>query len=175
VFLQADPNLTFRDDLKQELMEVMADGNPICISPKCVKEPSNDSSKIMFTSCLAVQVSIPDTKKAAEYTETLAKLMEYFNSNGSHPIISSRVFIPFGKTAVIDNGTFRKFICMQHEYLHNICHIEIHHLCNFYKDISIGYDTTGEILNSSIRQLLMYEVDDEGKPINLSISRMNDE
>jgi hypothetical protein len=42
VFLQADPNLTFRDDLKQAIMEVMANGTIISIFPKRVNEPSND-------------------------------------------------------------------------------------------------------------------------------------
>jgi hypothetical protein len=126
VFLQASPNLTFRDDLKQATMYVMADGTPISTFPKCVKEPSNDSSKIRFTNGLAVQVAIPDSEKSAEYTETLIKAMEYCNSNCSHPLLSLKVFIPFGKEAAIDNGTFKKLIRMQNEYIHKI--IEIHHL-----------------------------------------------
>jgi hypothetical protein len=40
--------------------------------------------KIRFTNGLAVQVAIPDSKKSAEYTETLAKAMEYFKGKGSH-------------------------------------------------------------------------------------------
>jgi hypothetical protein len=35
----------------------------------------------------------------------------------------------------------------------------------------MGYDTTGELLNSSIRQLLMDEVDVEGEPISQSVER----
>jgi hypothetical protein len=35
----------------------------------------------------------------------------------------------------------------------------------------MGYDTTGEILNSSIRQLLMEELDVEGEPIFQSVER----
>jgi hypothetical protein len=31
--------------------------------------------------------AISDAKKAGEYTETLSKSMEYFNENGSHPIL----------------------------------------------------------------------------------------
>jgi hypothetical protein len=42
VFLQADPNLTVCDDLKQSIMEVMADGTPKSIFPRRVMEPSND-------------------------------------------------------------------------------------------------------------------------------------
>jgi hypothetical protein len=75
VFLQADPNLTFRDYIKQAIMDVIADGTPISFFPKRVKEPSNDSSKIRFTNGLMVQVAIPDTKKADEYTDTLVKAM----------------------------------------------------------------------------------------------------
>jgi hypothetical protein len=132
VFLQADPNLTFRDDLKQALMDVMADGTP-SIFPKRVKEPSDDLSRIHFTNGLAVQVAIPDSKKSAEYTETLTKAMEYFNGNDSHPILSPKVFLPFGKTAEIDNGTFRRLIRMQNEYLHKTRHIKVHNLCNIDK------------------------------------------
>jgi hypothetical protein len=146
-------------------MDVMADGTPISIFPKRVKDPSNESSKNRFTNGLDVQVAIPDSKKAAEYTKTLTKAIEYFNGNDSHPVLSSKVFLPFGKTAAIDNGTFRKLIRMQNEYLHKIRHIEVHHLCNIDKEISMGYDTTGELLNSSIRQLPMDEIDVEGEPI----------
>jgi hypothetical protein len=128
-FLQAEPNITSHKDLKQAIMEVMADGTPISVFPKRVKEPSNDS----FTNGLAVQVAIPDTKKAAEYTETLAKEIEYFKSNDSHPILSSKVCMPFGNRASIDNVTFHKLILMQNEYLRKIRHIDIHHLCNIDK------------------------------------------
>jgi hypothetical protein len=36
--------------------------------------------------------------------------MQYFNGNGSHPILSSKAFFPFGKAAAIENGTVRKLI-----------------------------------------------------------------
>jgi hypothetical protein len=137
IFLEADPNLTFRDDLKQAIMVVMADGAHISIFPKRVKDPSNYYSKICFANGLAVQVAIPDSKKAVEYMETLAKAMEYLNGNESHPILSSKVFIPFGKAEGIDDGTFRKLIRMQNEYLHKIKHIEINSMCNIDKEISI--------------------------------------
>jgi hypothetical protein len=85
--------------------------------------------------------------------------MEYFNGNDSHPILSSKVFLPFGKTAAIDNGNYK------------IRHIEVHHLCNIDKEIPMGYDTTDELLKSSIRQLIMDEVDVEGEPIFHSVER----
>jgi hypothetical protein len=106
VFLQAGPNLTFRDDLKQALMDVMVDGTPISIFPKRIKEPSNDSSTIRFTNGLAFQVAIPDRKKAAEYTETLTKEMEYFNGNDSFQILSLKFFLPFGKQRQYTMGPF---------------------------------------------------------------------
>jgi hypothetical protein len=51
---------------------------------------------------------------------------------------------------------------MQNKYLHTIKHIEIHNMCNIDKKNAMGYDTTGEVLNSTIRQILMDEVDVEG-------------
>jgi hypothetical protein len=117
VFLQADPNLTFCNDRKQAIMNVMENGTPISVFLKRVKD---DASKVRYTNGLAVQVAIPDSKKAAEYTETLTKAMAYFNENDSHPIISSKVCLPFGKVAAIDNSTFRKLIRMQNEYVHEI-------------------------------------------------------
>jgi hypothetical protein len=85
ILLQADPNLTFRDDLQQTIMEVMADDASISIFPKKVKEPSNDSSNIRFTNGLDVQVAIPDSKKSAEYTDTLANAIEFLNGNDATP------------------------------------------------------------------------------------------
>jgi hypothetical protein len=73
------------------------------------------------------------TNTAAQYNETLTKEMEYFKSNDSHPILSSKVFLTFGKTAAIDNLTFGKWIRMQNEYLYKIRHIEIDHVCNIDK------------------------------------------
>jgi hypothetical protein len=169
VFLQADPNLTFRDDLKGVITDVMADGTLISIFPKRVKEHSNDKSKVHFTNGFEVQVAISKPKKAGEYTETLPKAMEYFNENGSHPILSSKVVLPFGKSVAIDNDTFRKLIRMQNEYMCHIKHAEMHNLCHIDKDISLGYDTTGEKKSRTIHQMLMDEVDVEGDPIFHSI------
>jgi hypothetical protein len=127
VFLQANQTLIFRDDLEEAIMEAMADDKPISIFPKRIKEPSNDSARVRFTNGLATQFVIADPKKAGEYTEILPKAMGYFNENRSHPILSSKVLIPFGKSATIDNETFRS---MQNEYLHHTKHVEMHHLCH---------------------------------------------
>jgi Fe-S-cluster formation regulator IscX/YfhJ len=136
-----------------------------------LKEPSNDNSKVRFTNRLAVQVVISDPKKSGEYTETLSKAMEYVKENSSHPILSSKVFLPFGKSAAIDNDTFRKLISMQNEDPHHIKHAEMHNLCHIDNDISLDCDTTGERISSMICQILMDEVDVKGEPIFHSIER----
>jgi hypothetical protein len=169
VFLQANPTLTFRDDLKEAIMEAMSDATPISIFPKRVKEPSNDKTKNRFTNGLAIQVVTADPKKAGEYTEILSKAKEYFNENGCHPILSSKVFLRFDKSAAIDNKTFRKLIRMKNEHLSNIKNVEMHHLCHIDKEISFGYDTTGEPISSTIWQMLMDEVGVEGDTIFHSI------
>jgi hypothetical protein len=148
-------------------MEVMAYGTPISIFTQRVKEPSNDNKNVRFTNGLVIQVAIYDPKKSGVYTETLSKAMKYFNENGSHPILSSKV----GKSAVIDKDAFRKLIQMQNEDLRRTKHVEMHNLSHIDKDISLGYDTTGEIINSTIRQMLMDEVDVEGEPIFHVIER----
>jgi hypothetical protein len=48
---------------------------------------------------------------------------------------------------------------------------EVHYLCHIDKEISLGYDTTGESISSTIRQMLMDEVDVDGDPICHSIER----
>jgi hypothetical protein len=45
VFLQANPTLTFQEDLKED----MSDATPISIFPKREKKPSNDKTKNRFT------------------------------------------------------------------------------------------------------------------------------
>jgi hypothetical protein len=97
--------------------------------------------------------------------------MEYFNENGSHPIFSSKVCLPFGKSAAIDNDTFCKLIHMQKEKLPHTKHVEIHNLCHIDKDILLGYDTTGELISSTIHQLMMDEVYIEGDPMIHAIER----
>jgi hypothetical protein len=76
VFLQANPTLIFCDDLKEVIMEAMAEDTPISIFPKRVKDPSNENTKFCFTNGLAIQVAIADPKKAGEYTKIMSKIME---------------------------------------------------------------------------------------------------
>jgi hypothetical protein len=97
--------------------------------------------------------------------------MQYFNENRSHPLLSSKMFLPFGKSAAIDSDTFRKLIRKQNEYLRHIKHVEMHNLYHIDKDISLGYDTTWELISSTIHQMLMDEVDVEGEPIFHTIER----
>jgi hypothetical protein len=103
-------------------MEDMSDATPISNFPKKVKDPSNDNTKIRLTNELAIQVAITDPRKVGECIEILSKAMEYFNENGCHPILSSKVFLPFGKSAAVDNETFHKLIQMQNEHLRNTKH-----------------------------------------------------
>jgi hypothetical protein len=45
----------------------------------------------------------------------------------------------------------------------------MHHVCHIDKEISLGYDTTGELISSTIRQMIMDEFDVEGDTIFHSI------
>jgi hypothetical protein len=84
----------------------------------------------MITNGMGIQVAIAYPKK-------ISKAMEYFNENGSHPLLSSKVFLPFVKSAAIDNNIFRKLIRMQNEYICYTKHAEMHNLCHIDKDISL--------------------------------------
>jgi hypothetical protein len=81
VFLQANPILIFRDDLKEAIMEVMADGRPISIFPKIVNEASNDNTNVRFTNDLVVQVVIADPKKAGAYTQSSHPKYSFHSEN----------------------------------------------------------------------------------------------
>jgi hypothetical protein len=63
VMLQTDPLLTFRDNIKASIMDIMNDDTPISVFAKRVREinPSNDKPR--FTNGLAIQVVIEDGKK----------------------------------------------------------------------------------------------------------------
>jgi hypothetical protein len=79
-------------------MDTINDGVNISVFPKRVKETNQDGSHVRFTNNgLAVQIALSDAKLAADYTAKLISTMEFFNSNGNHTILSSCVFLPFGK------------------------------------------------------------------------------
>jgi hypothetical protein len=58
--LQTDPTLTFRDDIKDSIMDIMSDNTPLTVSAKRVRElkPENDNPR--FMNGLAIQVAIKD-------------------------------------------------------------------------------------------------------------------
>jgi hypothetical protein len=126
VMLQTDPLLDFRDDIKASIMDIINDATPMYVVAKrvCEINPSNDNPR--FTNGLAIQVAIKDGKQTDQYTEKLAKAMEYVNEHGNHPVLSQCVFVPFGRGASIEQNTFCSLIRMQNEFLHNIKHAELH-------------------------------------------------
>jgi hypothetical protein len=140
VMLQTDRNLTFRDDIKTSICEIMRDDTPISVFTKCVREVNSKSDNPRFTNGLAIQVAIKDGKETEAYTEKLSKVMEFVNDHGNHPLISQCVFVPFGRGAAIDPPTFCSLICMQNEFLHNIQHVEIHGLADIEIHRHLGKD-----------------------------------
>jgi hypothetical protein len=120
VMLQTDPQLTFCDDIKSSIMEIMDDDTPLSVFEERVREMNPTSDNPRFTNGLAIQVAIKDGKHTEQYTEKLAKAMEYFNEHGNHPVLSQCVFVPFGRGAAIDQNTFCSLIRMYNEFLHNI-------------------------------------------------------
>jgi hypothetical protein len=91
VMFQTDPLITFHDDIKASILDIMNDNTPISVFSKRVREvnPTNDNPR--FTSGLAIQVVIKDGQQTEKYTEKLAKEMEYANEHGNHPVLSQRV------------------------------------------------------------------------------------
>jgi hypothetical protein len=61
--LKTDPLLTFHDDLKASIMDIMNDDTPMSVFTKHVREvnPTNDNPR--FTNGLAIQVAIKDGKQ----------------------------------------------------------------------------------------------------------------
>jgi hypothetical protein len=134
VMLQTYPMLTFRDNIKSSIMDIMSDNTSLTVFSKCVRElkPENDNPR--FTNALAIQVAIKDGKTTKAYTEKLYKAMEYVNEHGNHPVLSQCVFVSFGYGAAIEQNTFCSLIPIQNEFLHNIKHIEIHGLSDSIND-----------------------------------------
>jgi hypothetical protein len=65
--LQIDPLLTFRDDSKSSIMDIMKDDTPMSVFATQVHEsPTNDNPR--FTNVLAIQVFIKDGKQTEQYT-----------------------------------------------------------------------------------------------------------
>jgi hypothetical protein len=128
VMLQMDPQLTFRDDIKASIMDIMSDNTSLSVFAKCVRDlkPANENPP--FANGLAIQVAIKDGRETEAYTEKLAKTTEYVNEHDNHAVLSQCVFVPFGHGAAVDQNTLCSLIRMQNEFLHNVKHVEIHGL-----------------------------------------------
>jgi hypothetical protein len=85
--------------------------------------PANDNRH--FTNGLAIQVAIKDGKQTEQYTDKLAKAMEYVNEHGNHPVLSQCIFVPFRRGASINQNTFCSLIWMQTEFLHNMLQVKM--------------------------------------------------
>jgi hypothetical protein len=138
--LQTDLQFTFRDDFKAAIIDIMSNKTALSVFAKCVRELNPTSDNPRFTNGLAIRVAIQDGKETETYTEKLTKAMDFVNEHGNHPVLSQCVFIPFG-CAAINQNMFCSLISMQHEFLHNIKHVEIHGLSDIYLEHNIGNDT----------------------------------
>jgi hypothetical protein len=127
VMLKTYHMLTFRDDIKASIMDIMSDNTPLTVFAKCVTELKSANDNPRFTNGLEIQVAIK-YKTTEAYTDKLAKAMEYVNYHGNHLVLSQCVFVPFGCGAAIDQNTFCSLIHMQNEFLHNVKHVKIHGL-----------------------------------------------
>jgi hypothetical protein len=60
-----------------------------------------------------------DSKQMEQFIDKLTKAMEHDNEHGNHPILHSCVFVPFGKSAAIDQSSLLQLILilMQNEFL----------------------------------------------------------
>jgi hypothetical protein len=172
VMIQTDPNVTFRDDIKTSIYEIMRDNTPISVLTKHVREVNAKSDNPHFTNGLAIQVVIKYVKETEAYTEKLSKAMEFVNEHGNHPILSQCVFVPFGRGAAIDPPTVCSLIRMQNEFLHNIQHVEIHGLADIDIDIHLGnYIDDGEDVSNSIREIFLEASDNNWEHLFHSIER----
>jgi hypothetical protein len=84
---------------------------------------------------------------------------------GSHPTFSSKEVPPFGKSAGIDDNTFRQLIYMPNHYLWSIQYIEIRHLEKIDMEMLLGADEDRSNTTTTIHQLLIEEDDMEGETI----------
>jgi hypothetical protein len=156
VVLQMDQNLTFCDDIKTSICDIVRDDMPISVFIKCVREVNDKSETPRFNNGLAIQVAIKDGKKIESYTEKLSKVIEFLNEHGNHPILSQCVFIPFGRGAAINPPTFCSLIRIQNELVHNIQHVEMHRLADIDIDRHLGNNIDdGEDISNSIREIFL--------------------
>jgi hypothetical protein len=126
VMLHLDHNLTFRDDIKTSIYDIIRDDTPISVFTKRVRAVTANSDNPRFTNGLAIQVAINDGKETETYTENLSEVMEFVNEHGNHPILSQCVVVPLGRGVTTDPPTSCSLIRMQNDFLHNIQHVKIH-------------------------------------------------
>jgi hypothetical protein len=106
VMLQTDPNLTFRDDIKTSIYDIMRDDTPIYVSTKCVRESNIKFDNPRCTNGLAIQVDIKDGKETEAYTKKLSKAMEFVNEHGNHPILYQCVLSCLVEVQILINPLF---------------------------------------------------------------------
>jgi hypothetical protein len=97
LMLHMDPCLTFRDEIKSSISDVMRDDTPISVFTKHVREVNATTDSPRFIHGLAIQVAIKDGKETEADTEKLLKAMEFVNEDDNHPILSQFMFVLFGR------------------------------------------------------------------------------
>jgi hypothetical protein len=74
MMLQKDPNLTFRDDIKTSIYDIMQEDTPISVFTKRVREVNVKSDNPRFTNGLAILVAIKDGNKQKLILKSFPKL-----------------------------------------------------------------------------------------------------
>jgi hypothetical protein len=62
VMLQTEPQLTFRDNIKASIMDIMSDNTPFSVFAKCTRELNHSTDNPLFTNGLTIQVDIKGGK-----------------------------------------------------------------------------------------------------------------
>jgi hypothetical protein len=172
VMLQTDPQLTFRDDIKASIMDIMNDNTSLSVFAKRVRELKPANGNPRSTNGLTIQVAIKEVKDVEAYTEKRAKAMDYINDHDNHPVLSQCVFVLFGRGAAIDQNNFHSLIRMQNEFLHNVKHVKSHGLFDIDTERHRDTDTEDDDeYANTIREALLEECDIDGQRIFHSIER----
>jgi hypothetical protein len=170
VVLQMDPNLTFCDNIKTSIYDIMRYNMPISVFTKRVREVNAKSDNPRFTNSLAIQVAVKDGKETEAYTEKLSTAMKFVNVHGNRPILSQCVFVPFGRGAAIEPPTFCSMIRIKNDFMYNIQHVEIHGLADIDIDRHLGNDIDdGEDISNSIHEIFLEASDNSGECLFHSI------
>jgi hypothetical protein len=111
VMFQTDPQLSFCDDIKPYISDLMQDGTPLSVFTKRVHDINASTDTPRFMNALAVEA----------YTEKLSKAMEHVKDQINHLILSQCVFVPFRRGSVIDQDTFHNIIHMHSHFTLSRC------------------------------------------------------